>query len=214
MLFFSRIHYSYCSAFFIVFFILTHSLKDWIYSDFRFGYIWVSHFADTSVWYKQIGSVLPIMCESLKRLLDSHFGSVFDYPVFVFRCLLVAYGNNNNTSILWRVIPVISLVVLINVIINIIRKSKNGYNNILLIILTVSLPSWLLYYPILDIHHAWWAVIPLVGVVIYFLDDFAVKLIPVNIKMKNLIFIILLLMVFVYDVSSRIIVGTDSLKLL
>ena len=213
-----------CSSIFIIHFVLSNSLNDWYKQTFGFGSIWVqsllTRYGTTDKW-----TILPIISESIKGGLHGYLGRTSDYIIFVISSLLLIYRFVNN-SLLWRLIPIISIVVLINCLINIKVKSKklkdeNGnqsknYNLIssheyLLVILIIILPSWLQYFPLNDIHHAWWAVAPMTGIVVYFLKDFAIKLKVKNKKLEIAIFTVLVFMVFIYDISSRLIDGSGRL---
>ena len=199
-----------CSSIFIAYFIITDSFNDWYIQTIKYGRMWIGNYGDQAKWHPQTGSVLPIIILKIQEYLNLHFGGTFNLPIYVIRNLFLVYYTDS--SLIWRLIPIINIIVLINVIVNIFIKNQiTVRNKIILIIILSVLPSWLQYFPALDIHHTWWGVVLMIGVVIYFLKNIT-EMFKFRSKMAgNILFVVLLMMVFSYDISSRIITGTKNL---
>ena len=63
---------------------------------------------------------MPILIEQIKQFSVKNFGETFNLPIYIIKNLFLI--NYTNTSLLWRLIPIINIIVLINIIILIFRK--------------------------------------------------------------------------------------------
>jgi hypothetical protein len=145
------------SLLFIIWLLMSNSLKDWWLQNIIHSIKWNS-------WRVDANDIGPI-----KLLL---------------RCLFVI---GYNYSFIWQLFPIVNLIIFVVYLAKLFKKRILEKKEIItLSIVFVSFASWLQYYPGPGAAHAFWAATPMIGLSIYFVWKFIETLINlIYIKIRD-----------------------------
>ena len=143
---------------FLVYLIISKSLNDWYIQNIKFTTIWINKFGRGAYYLKSDGGciihIYTYFREAMMKILPDKFEYVFN---MIGSMLLI--NNPLRISLMWRVLPLVSIVVFINLVIRIFLKVDKSKGNIILLIVTmINLISWLQYYPVTEFTHTYWSV--------------------------------------------------------
>jgi hypothetical protein len=186
------------------------------------------------IWLLINGSLKDWWLQTVKFSIqwNSQRMSLYGTIGFLLKCLFVI---GFNYGFIWRLFPIINLIIFFWYLIRFFRKKiLNKKEIIILSIVFVSFASWLQYYPGPDAGHAFWAATPMIGLSIYFIwkvigilinlgykkagNNNANKFIyPLRkYKIRNLLKItvtlVILLLLFGSDIETRIKTGFNRLE--
>jgi 4-amino-4-deoxy-L-arabinose transferase-like glycosyltransferase len=179
-----------CNSLFISWLYYNEALNDWYLQSIKLAYM----FAESVGLNFSVMNIYNIMLFPYYKSITPYYGFWHIDPLYI----------------VWGVLPIICLLLSYKVIKDaFIVKEISTRPSIILSIIIVSIASWAQYYPVLCIRHTYWAATPMIGLTMYFFWNL-LKRKRVNIRIC--IFMLLILLVFGFDVSYRVVKGIQKLS--